>query len=107
MTKSSYEQALKTLEKAFEDRIRRPSGETETKSGALASIRPSILPGGSPSLSREFTSVAELSQKLDQVEDSATSVALQGTIARSGEILLLTIGDVVSYRLDAEKDPFR
>jgi hypothetical protein len=25
------------------------------------------------------------------VEDSATSVALQGTIARSGEILLLTL----------------
>jgi hypothetical protein len=54
-------------------------------------IRPSILPAGIPSLSREFTSVAELSQKLEQVEDSATSVALQGTIARSGEILLLTL----------------
>lgn len=54
-------------------------------------IRPAILPAGFPGLSREFTSVAELSQKLEQVEDSATSVALQGTIARSGEILLLTL----------------
>jgi hypothetical protein len=27
MTKSSYERALKTLEKTFEDRIRRPSGD--------------------------------------------------------------------------------
>ena len=51
-------------------------------------IRLSILP---PGLSREFSTVAELSQRLEQVEDSATSVALQGTIARSGEILLLTL----------------
>jgi hypothetical protein len=35
--------------------------------------------------------MAELPQKLEQVEDSARSVALQGTIARSGEILLLTL----------------
>ena len=54
-------------------------------------IRPSILPPGLSGLSREFSSVAELSQRLEQVEDSATSVALQGTIARSGEILLLTL----------------
>jgi FAD/FMN-containing dehydrogenase len=54
-------------------------------------IRPSILPPGFPGLSREFSSVAELPQKLEQVENSATSVALQGTIARSGEILLLTL----------------
>jgi FAD/FMN-containing dehydrogenase len=54
-------------------------------------IRPSILPPGFPGLSREFSSVAELPQKLEQVEDSATSVALQVTIARSGEILLLTL----------------
>jgi hypothetical protein len=40
MTKSSYEQALKTLEKTFEDRFRRPSGDNETKSGALASVLP-------------------------------------------------------------------
>jgi FAD/FMN-containing dehydrogenase len=59
-------------------------------------IRPSFLPGGFPGLSREFTSVAELSQKSEQVEDRAPSVALQGNIARSGEILLLAIGDVVS-----------
>jgi FAD/FMN-containing dehydrogenase len=54
-------------------------------------IRPSILPPGFPGLSREFSSVTELPQKLEQVADSATSVALQGTIARSGEILLLTL----------------
>lgn len=30
-------------------------------------------------------------QMLEQVEDSDRSVALQGTIARSGEILLLTL----------------
>src|SRR5215208_3785570 len=40
MAQSSYEQALKTLEKTFKDRIRRPSGENETKSGALASVLP-------------------------------------------------------------------
>jgi hypothetical protein len=54
-------------------------------------IRPSILPPSLSGLSREFSSVAELSQRLEQVEESATSVALQGTIARSGEILLLTL----------------
>jgi len=51
-------------------------------------IRSSILSPGFPRLSREFSSVAELPQMLEQVQDSATSVALQGTIARSGEILL-------------------
>jgi hypothetical protein len=40
MTGSSYEQALKTLEKTFKNRIRRPSGETEARSGALASVLP-------------------------------------------------------------------
>ena len=40
MAQSSYEQALKTLEKTFKDRIRRPSGDNETKSGALASVLP-------------------------------------------------------------------
>ena len=40
MTESSFERALETLEKTFKDRIRRPSGETETKSGALASVLP-------------------------------------------------------------------
>ena len=54
-------------------------------------IRPSNLPPAFPSLSREFSSLAELPQKLEQVEYSAASVALQGTIARSGEILLLTL----------------
>lgn len=54
-------------------------------------IRPSILAPGFPGLSREFSSVAELPRKLEQAEDSATSVALQGTVARSGEILLLTL----------------
>ena len=32
MTEPSYEQALNTLEKTFKDRIRRPTGENETKS---------------------------------------------------------------------------
>src|SRR5215211_3704192 len=40
MTASSYEQALKTLEQTFRDRIRRPTGENGTKSGALASVLP-------------------------------------------------------------------
>jgi hypothetical protein len=40
MMGTSYEQALKTLEKTFKDRIRRSSGDTEAKSGALASVLP-------------------------------------------------------------------
>jgi FAD/FMN-containing dehydrogenase len=54
-------------------------------------IRPSILPPGFPGLFREFSSVAELPHKLEQLENSAKTFALQGTIARSGEILLLTL----------------
>jgi hypothetical protein len=54
-------------------------------------IRPSNLLPGSSGLSREFSSLAELPKRLEQVEDSAASVALQGTIARSGEVLLLTL----------------
>ena len=54
-------------------------------------IRPSSLPPGFPGISRAFSSVAELPQRLEQVEDCATRVALQCTIARSGEILLLTL----------------
>ena len=54
-------------------------------------IRPSIFQPGFPGVSREFSSVAELPQKLEQVDNSATSVALQGTVARSGEILLLIL----------------
>jgi len=54
-------------------------------------IRPSIFQPGFAGVSREFSSVAELPQKLEQVEGGATSVALQGTVARSGEILLLTL----------------
>ena len=40
MTEPSYEQALNTLEETFKDRIRRPTGENETKSGVLASVLP-------------------------------------------------------------------
>lgn len=54
-------------------------------------IRPSVLPPGSPGLSREFSSVTELPQRLEQTEDGGTGVAVQVTIARSGEILLLTL----------------
>ena len=54
-------------------------------------IRPSNLPPGSSGLSREFSSLADLPKELEHVEDGAASVALQGTIARSGEILLLTL----------------
>ena len=54
-------------------------------------IRPSILPPGFPGLSREFSSLAELPRKLERAENSVTSVALQGTLGRSGEILLLTL----------------
>jgi hypothetical protein len=48
MAQSSYEQALKTLEKTFKDRIRRPSGDNETKSGALASVLPLLYRVPSP-----------------------------------------------------------
>jgi FAD/FMN-containing dehydrogenase len=54
-------------------------------------IRPSILPAGFRGFSREFFSLVELPQKLDPEGNSVTNVALQGTIARSGEILILTL----------------
>jgi FAD/FMN-containing dehydrogenase len=54
-------------------------------------IRPSNLPPGSSGLSREFSSLVGLPKKLELVDDGPASVALQGTIARSGEVLLLTL----------------
>jgi hypothetical protein len=54
-------------------------------------IRPFNLPPGSSGLTREFSSLVGLPKKLELVEDGAASVALQGTIARSGEVLLLTL----------------
>jgi FAD/FMN-containing dehydrogenase len=43
-----------------------------------------------PRVTRELTSVAKLPQMLHNIEDRPEHVAVQGTVARSGEVLLLT-----------------
>ena len=43
-----------------------------------------------PKVSREFVSVAELPEALGGAQDRPGRVAIQGTVARSGEVLLLT-----------------
>jgi hypothetical protein len=55
-------------------------------------VTPSILPPRFPGVSREFVSLVELAGKLSGAEDRPGH-AVQGTVARSGEVLLLAIGD--------------
>jgi hypothetical protein len=56
-------------------------------------VTPSILPPRFPGVSRELVSLVELPAKLSAVEDHPAHAALQGTIARSREVLLLTLED--------------
>jgi FAD/FMN-containing dehydrogenase len=56
-------------------------------------VTPSTLPPRYPSVSRELVSLAELPAKLSAVEDDPEHAILQGTVARSEEVLLLTLED--------------
>jgi hypothetical protein len=56
-------------------------------------VTPSVLPSRLPVLSRELVSLAELPEKLGEVEDRPANAAVQGTVARSGEVLLLSLED--------------
>ena len=56
-------------------------------------VTPSVLPPRFPSVSRELVSLVELPEKLSWVEDRSGSTAVQGTVARSGEVLLLSLED--------------
>jgi hypothetical protein len=44
-------------------------------------------------LTRELVSLAELPEKLGEVEDRPGNTAVQGTVVRSGEVLLLSLED--------------
>ena len=55
-----------------------------------------VTPYPSPAVSRrirELVSLAELPAKLSAVEDDPKHAILQGTVARSEEVLLLTLED--------------
>jgi FAD/FMN-containing dehydrogenase len=56
-------------------------------------VKPSALPPRFPGLSRELVSLVELPEKLSGVEDRPGNTTVQGTVARSGEVLLLTLED--------------
>ncbi len=56
-------------------------------------VTPSILPPRFPVLSRELVSLVELPEKLSRAESRPRHSAIQGTVARSGEVLLLTLED--------------
>jgi FAD/FMN-containing dehydrogenase len=56
-------------------------------------VTPSALPPRFSVLSREVTSLAELPEKLSEVEDRPGNAAIQGTVVRSGEVLLLSLED--------------
>jgi FAD/FMN-containing dehydrogenase len=56
-------------------------------------ITPSALPPRFPALSRDLVSLVDLPQKLGEVEDRAGNAAIQGTVARSKEVLLLSLED--------------
>src|SRR5829696_9609743 len=56
-------------------------------------VTPSVLPPQFPALSRDLVSVVDFPQKLSEVEDRPGNPAIQGTVARSGEVLLLSLED--------------
>jgi FAD/FMN-containing dehydrogenase len=56
-------------------------------------VTPSVLPPLFPALSRDLVSLVDLPQKLSEVEDRPGNAAIQGTVARSGEVLLLSLED--------------
>ena len=56
-------------------------------------VTPSILPPRFSGLSRELVSLVELSETLSGVANRRRHPAVQGTVARSGEVLLLTLED--------------
>jgi FAD/FMN-containing dehydrogenase len=63
-------------------------------------VTPSVLPPRFPALSRDLVSLVDFPQKLGEVEDRPGIAAIQGTVARSGEVLLLSLED-------QEEDPVR
>jgi FAD/FMN-containing dehydrogenase len=63
-------------------------------------VTPSVLPQRFPALSRDLVSLVDFPQKLGEVEDRPGNAAIQGTVARSGEVLLLSLED-------HEEDPVR
>jgi len=54
-------------------------------------VTPSALRSRFTVLSRELVSLADVPEKLGEVEDRPGNAAVQGTVARSGEVLLLTL----------------
>jgi FAD/FMN-containing dehydrogenase len=56
-------------------------------------VTPSALPPQFSALSRGVVSLAELPEKLGEVEDRPGNAAVQGTVVRSGEVLLLSLED--------------
>jgi FAD/FMN-containing dehydrogenase len=56
-------------------------------------VTPSNFPTPFPGLSRELISLAELPEKLSEVEERPRHSAVQGTVAKSGEVLLLILDD--------------
>src|SRR5215208_1748417 len=63
-----------------------------TVRGGRGSSR-SRLPPRFSVLSREVVSLAELPEKLSEVENRPSNAAVQGTVVRSGEVLLLSLED--------------
>jgi hypothetical protein len=56
-------------------------------------VTPSNLPTPFLGLSRELVPLVELPERLSSVKGRPGHAALQGTVARSGEVLLLTLED--------------
>src|SRR5215208_6225559 len=63
-------------------------------------VTPSALPPRFPALSRDLVSLVDLPQKLGEAQDRRGIAAIQGTVARSGEALLLSLEN-------HEEDPVR
>jgi hypothetical protein len=63
-------------------------------------VTPSVLIPRFPALSRDLVSLADFPEKLSEVEERPGIAAIQGTVARAGEVLLLSLEN-------HEEDPVR
>ncbi len=57
-------------------------------------VTPSDLPPRFPALSRDLVSLVDFPEKISEVEDRPGNAAIQGTVARSGEVLLLNFDPI-------------
>ena len=70
-----------------------PQRKPTVRGGRFFPVTPSALPPRFSVLSRDLVSLGDLPEKLSEVADRPGNAAIQGTVVRSGEVLLLSLED--------------